>query len=206
MTHAFWKSTGLLALGIALGAAVTGTPVAAQLAAPAAPSLKQLKKIFYTKGAANTRFATKQQVTSKLGDYSTKSEVDAKLGEYYKKSEIDPKLTAVDSKLSGIDSKLAALLMVVTANGVANELGCASGTLAVGITDGNGAPADGRFTFQVPGTPEAYGQIRSDGSIRNASANVTSIDHLAAGVYCIHITPAPTQIQLESAVASIHDN
>jgi hypothetical protein len=205
MIHAFWKSTGLLALGIALGVTATATPVAAQLTAPAAPSLKQLKKIFYTKAAANKRYATKLQLNSKLGDYSTTSEVDAKLGEYYKKSEIDSKLTTVDSKLSGIESKLTAVLTAFTANGVGNDLGCASGTLAVGVTDGNGAPTDGRFTFQVPGAPEAYGQIRSSGSIRNASANVTSVDHLAAGVYCVHITPAPTQIQLESAVVSIHN-
>jgi hypothetical protein len=99
------------------------------------------------------------------------------------------------------------VLTVVTANGVGNDLGCASGTLAVGITDANAAPVDDRFTFQVPGAPEAYGQIRSDGSIRSSSANVTSVDHTTGtGVYCIHFTAAPTQDQLESAVVSLHDN
>ena len=206
MRFTFLKSAAILTLGIVLGVVAAATPVAAQLTASAAPSLKQLKKIFYTKGSANKRFATKQQLNSALGNYYTQSEIDTKLGDYYTKSDVDTKLGGYYTKTE-IDAKLHNVLTVVTANGVGNDLGCASGTLAVGITDANAAPVDDRFTFQVPGAPEAYGQIRSDGSIRSSSANVTSVDHTTGtGVYCIHFTAAPTQDQLESAVVSLHDN
>jgi hypothetical protein len=73
------------------------------------------------------------------------------------------------------------------ANGVGNEAGCASGELGIVVRDGRGDPIDARFSFQVPGTPEAFGQIRSDGSIRTSSANVAGVTHTTnSGIYCIN--------------------
>ena len=98
-------------------------------------------------------------------------------------------------------------LVAQGANGVGNEAGCASGELGIVVRDGRGDPVDTRFSFQVPGTPEAYGQIRSDGSIRNSSANVTSVTHTTGtGIYCIHFNVAIGQPELESAVAAPHEN
>lgn len=183
----------LLAAGIALGATMTATPVTAQTTISVGKLIKKLKKTFFTKAQANKRFYTKKQVNTKLGDYYSMSEIDTKLGDYYPKSEID--------------TKLAHDLAVQTGNGVGNNFGCASGTLGVGIVNGNGDPADFRFTFQVPGATPAYGQIRSGGSIRSSSANVTTVDHTAgSGVYCIHFSVAIGGQALEGSVVSLHLN
>ena len=98
-------------------------------------------------------------------------------------------------------------LVAQGANGVGNQGGCASGELGIVVRDGRGEPVDTRFSFQVPGPTPAYGQIRSDGSIRNSSANVTSVSHTAdTGTYCIHFSVSIGQAELESAVAAPHEN
>jgi hypothetical protein len=108
---------------------------------------------------------------------------------------------ATNSEISDV---LAQQRFVETANGVGNNAGCAGGELGVVVSDGNGEPVDDRFTFQVPGAPEAFGQIRSDGSIRNSSANVSGVTHTTdTGVYCVQFTSVG---DLEAAVVSIHVN
>jgi hypothetical protein len=98
-------------------------------------------------------------------------------------------------------------LVAQGANGVGNNAGCASGDLGIVVRDGRGDPIDARFSFQVPGSPEAFGQIRSDGSIRSSSANVASVTHTAdSGIYCIHFGVALTADALEAAVAAPHEN
>jgi hypothetical protein len=98
-------------------------------------------------------------------------------------------------------------LVAQGANGVGNDAGCASGELGIVVRDGRGDPIDARFSFQVPGSPEAFGQIRSDGSIRTSSANVTSVSHTTnSGTYCIHFSVALTQDALEAAVAAPHED
>lgn len=105
------------------------------------------------------------------------------------------------------DSVLGSQRFVETANGVGNSAGCQGGELAVVVTDGLGAPADDRFTFQVPGGAPAFGQIRSDGSIRNSSANVSGVTHQAgSGAYCIQFSVSQTQEALEGAVVAMHVN
>jgi hypothetical protein len=93
------------------------------------------------------------------------------------------------------------------ANGVGNNAGCASGTLAIVVRDGQGNPVDHRFTFIVPSATPDFGQVRSSGSLRQNSTNVTSVDHATgSGIYCIHFTAAPTQALIESSVAAPHDS
>ncbi len=93
-------------------------------------------------------------------------------------------------------------------NGVGNNAGCASG-VAVVVRDGQGNPVDHRFTMQLfagATNVPAYAQIRSDGSIRNGSANVTAVSHTTdSGIYCVTVTNA-TQAQEESTVVSAHND
>jgi hypothetical protein len=103
-----------------------------------------------------------------------------------------------------VRERLASRLSIGIANGMGNELGCASGTVAVGIRNGNGRSADHRFTFQVPGSPGAYGQIRSDGSIRTSSATVNNVTHTARGVYCIGFAVSIGQVERETTIVSLH--
>ncbi len=113
-------------------------------------------------------------------------------------------------QLDGLDSSdLAANVHqhIVSSNGVGGNAGCPGTELSVIITDGNGQPLDQRFTFQVPGASEQFGQIRTNGSIRNASAGVTGVTHTAGtGIYCIQFGVAISQPALESAVFSLHLN
>ena len=98
-------------------------------------------------------------------------------------------------------------LVAQGANGVGNDAGCASGELGIVVRDGRGDPIDARFSFQVPGSPEAYGQIRSNGTIRSRSPNVISVSHTTnSGIYCIHFSVAFTQAAIEAAVAAPHEN
>ena len=93
------------------------------------------------------------------------------------------------------------------ANGVGSDAGCASGTLAIVVRDGQGNPIDHRFTFIVPSATPDFGQVRSTGSLRENSTNVTSVDHTTgSGTYCIHFTTPPTQALIESSVAAPHDD
>jgi hypothetical protein len=120
---------------------------------------------------------------------------------------------AADSdKLDGLDSTnfsvASETFRAGVANGVGNEAGCASG-VAVVIRNGLGNQVDHRFTMQLfagATNVPAYAQIRSDGSIRNGSANVTAVSHTNnSGVYCVTVTNA-TQAQEESTVLSVHDS
>lgn len=62
---------------------------------------------------------------------------------------------------------------------------------------------DGSATCQAAGV-FAFGQIRSDGSIRAASPNVVDVAHPSAGRYCVTFSNAPANPdQLEGAVASL---
>ena len=92
---------------------------------------------------------------------------------------------------------------VETGNGVGNNFGCGS-ALGVRVANGLDVAVDDRFTFQVPGaSAQAWGQIRSGGSIRSSSPNVTSVDHPETGVYCIQILGS---LDFEGAVVSMHLN
>jgi hypothetical protein len=208
------KAMALLAAGVVLGALITSAPAQSAGHALAPSVIAQLKKIFLTKAEANQRFYTKSKADGrflKAGAVYSKAEVDGKLGALYTKTEVDGKLGAlytkaeVDGKVTPLDSALAADLAIATANGVGNELGCAGGTLAIAIKNAKSEARDARFTFQVPGAAPAYGHIRSDGSIRQSSANVTSVTHTAGtGVYCIVFSVAMAQAALESAGVSLH--
>jgi len=55
---------------------------------------------------------------------------------------------------------------------------------------------------QIPQSPSAWGQIRSDASIRNSSPNVTGVLHPSTGMYCILFETEIEQNRLESAVVT----
>jgi hypothetical protein len=104
-----------------------------------------------------------------------------------------------------VDAMLSTPLRIGNHNGVGNNAGCLGSEVSVVITDANGNPRDARFSFQL-GDNEAYGQIRSGGSIRNSSTNVIDVVHEPdSGIYCIQFTAATTtQTGRESAVMSLH--
>lgn len=70
------------------------------------------------------------------------------------------------------------------------------------IRDGFGQPVNARFSFIVPGF--AHGQIRSDGSIRTGTANLTSVQHPSTGAFCLVFNAAPGQVAAEATLVSIH--
>jgi hypothetical protein len=178
-------------LAVAVGALVVG------LAAPAAA--QQATHLINGKSIKNHTIAGKKLKHNTLTGKQIK---ESKLGKV-------PKATNADT-LGGLGSSAFAksgLPMIAgVANGVGNQLGCASGTLAVEVDDGAGTPVDGRFAFQLDGTAVTWGVIRGNGSIRTGTTDVTtgSVDHvIGSGIYCIHFNPAPAD-DLESAVASVH--
>lgn len=80
---------------------------------------------------------------------------------------------------------------------------CTAGGVEMFTKDAAGTLVNARFSFIIPGF--ANGQIRADGSIRNGSANLISVQHPSVGAYCLVFSnPQPTQLQAESTVASIH--
>lgn len=107
---------------------------------------------------------------------------------------------------SEVDGFLRAQRFVETGNGVGSNFGCAGGELGVRIANGLNEGVDDRFTFQTPGSAsEAFGQIRSEGSIRSSSADVSGVTHTAGtGVYCVQFNAAAGA--LESAVVAVHNN
>lgn len=135
---------------------------------------------------------------------------------YYTESEVDERVAGKASlghvhddryyEKSSVDHLFARQRFIETGNGVGNNLNCISvGGLSVGVTNGRGEPVNARFTFFVPGSSgQAYGHIRSDGSIRSSSPNVTSVTQPSTGVYCVQI--AGGGFDLESAVATMHVN
>ncbi len=100
------------------------------------------------------------------------------------------------------------MMRVRAGSGVGNNFGCQSTELGVRLANGLGAFVDDRFTFQVQGgggANQAWGQIRSDGSIRSSSANVSGVTHVTgSGVYCIQFNANPGD--LEGAVVTLHFN
>jgi hypothetical protein len=124
----------------------------------------------------------------------------------------DTAISAGDaSTLGGVGSSGYALagqpIRAAVANGLGNDAGCASGTLAIVVRDGRGNPIDGQFTFQVPGPTPVYGHVLSDGMVLAASPQVTTVDHTAgSGIYCIHFSAVIGGVELESAVAGVHEN
>lgn len=86
---------------------------------------------------------------------------------------------------------------------IASSGGAHNYSATVSLAGFNGTWADGRGSGPLlfnpaspaPGNPRgpveavfAYGQIREDGSIRDRSARVLSVDHPGAGLYCINFT------------------
>jgi len=112
-------------------------------------------------------------------------------------------------RVDGLDSTALAQTNVVRqigpSNGVGNNAGCHGEEVSVVIVDGSDAPVDARFTFQVPGPNETYGQIRADGSIRTGSANLAGVTHVAgSGIYCLQFAVVPDNAARESAVMNVH--
>jgi hypothetical protein len=107
---------------------------------------------------------------------------------------------------SQVNSFLSAMRLPETGNGVGNNFGCPGTELGVRIANGLGEFVDHRFTFQVQGSSaQAWGQIRSDGSIRSSSSNVSGVTHTAGtGVYCIQFSASAGD--LEGAVVTPHLN
>ena len=90
-------------------------------------------------------------------------------------------------------------------NGVGGS-DCASQELEILIFDDRGQPTDYRFTFLTPGTNGGYGQIRTDGSIRSASANVSGVTKAGTGSFCVAFTAAPGGDELESTIVGLATN
>jgi hypothetical protein len=65
------------------------------------------------------------------------------------------------------------------------------------------AESDARFVLQTDETVFAFGQIREDASIRNGSSRLVSVDHPAAGQYCLNFSPVPAQVRTEGAVVGL---
>jgi hypothetical protein len=78
---------------------------------------------------------------------------------------------------------------------------CTGAGIEIFIKNGLGELVNARFSFIVP--EFGYGQIRSDGSIRTSSANLTSVQHPSPGAYCLVFTSTPGP-QAEATVVSIH--
>ena len=89
-------------------------------------------------------------------------------------------------------------------NGVGSSI-CTFGTgggVEVFTRTALGSLVNARFSFIVPGF--AHGVIRSDASIRDATPELISVEHPSPGSYCLVFSPAPTGLQAESTVVSIH--
>jgi len=113
-------------------------------------------------------------------------------------------LDSTDFALAGHVHNYPLDLFPMVGNGVGGS-DCASGELEVLIYDASATPVDYRFTFFTPGANGGYGQIRSGGSIRSASANVASATHAGTGSYCIAFTVNPGAA-LESTVVGLATN
>jgi hypothetical protein len=103
-------------------------------------------------------------------------------------------------------SQLAGLSAAVSGGngeGVGNTIctGTSNG-VEVFIKNGLGTLVNARFSFIVPGF--SHGQIRADGSIRTSTANLVSVQHPAAGQYCLVFSTSPGQTAAEATVVSIH--
>jgi len=60
-----------------------------------------------------------------------------------------------------------------------------------------------RFVMDGEVAAAAHGQIREDGSIRNASANVTGVTKPGTGQYCVELSEQFAQVRLESTVVGL---
>jgi len=195
----------LIALFVALG----GTSYAAIHLPRNSVGTKQLKK-----NAVTTRKIKKHAVTAAKINPKGLTVPNAKHA-----ASADTATSATNATTAGNATQLGGVsdtgyalagrpFVVQTLNGVGNEGGCTSGTLAVEVLDGRHDPVDARFTLMVGTTPTTYAQIRSDGSIRSSSGNVASVAHTAgSGIYCVTFTTTvPNGSQLEGAVTGFGTN
>jgi hypothetical protein len=74
-----------------------------------------------------------------------------------------------------------------------------SGTLTFAPT----LPASGSPRPLLADSVFAFGQIREDGSIRNGSSRVVSVDRPGTGIYCINFSTQPAQNRVEGSVVGL---
>lgn len=92
----------------------------------------------------------------------------------------------------------AATISATTFEGTWSD-GDDSGTLTFAPT----LPASGSPRPTRVDTVFAFGQIRADGSIRNASSRVLSVDNPGPGIYCINFSTPPSQARVEASVVGL---
>lgn len=168
-------------------------------------------------GASIDKRAGKLVATNKKGRLP--NNIIKKARDANKLDGLDSSAFATASELSGVSaelSQLEALLLTVrsdlrkvrhieTGNGVGSNFGCPSGNLGVSISNGWGESVDDRFTFVVPGSTGAWGQVRTSASLRTSSANVSGATNPSNGVFCVSFTSL-SGLDLEGTVVSIHLN
>ena len=107
----------------------------------------------------------------------------------------------VDQSIADFGNSFVVAVTVGNGEGVGNSVCSGAGT-EIKARNARGQLVDTRFSFTVPGY--AYGQVRGDGSIRNATSELSSVEHPATGEYCLVFAGAqPSQIQQEATVASV---